>query len=199
MNFLDFIFDNIFIVAIIVIGLFNYLSSINKKKVQQEKKQSEQNTERPVETSTQRPSRPVETAPRRFESRLESMGQRVEEKLEEYASKLDVDTNPAQKTFEEQRQEQYERLKRNVKRDVSTQRKQLEKNQDHKANLESVPVTEDLPPIQSHHSSVKVGSIHLEDKLSARGLIDSVIMAEVLGPPRALNPYQNIAAKRKRK
>lgn len=41
-------------------------------------------------------------------------------------------------------------------------------------------------------------TIDLKDKLTHQGLIDSVIMAEVLGSPRALKPYQNISRARRR-
>jgi len=37
----------------------------------------------------------------------------------------------------------------------------------------------------------------LKGRLAKEGLIESVIMAEVLGPPRALNPYKNDRFRRK--
>lgn len=39
-------------------------------------------------------------------------------------------------------------------------------------------------------------SVTIEDSLTERGLINSVIMAEVLGAPRALKPYQSVARQR---
>lgn len=83
-------------------------------------------------------------------------------------------------TFEDQRQAQYDRL-----------RSQYQTSGD---NSHSVGIDKSkLQPIEEKVSKVNVS---LDKKLTPEGLIESVIMAEVLGPPRAHNPYQNLVVKR---
>ncbi|HLR03847.1 MAG TPA: hypothetical protein VK111_13970 [Virgibacillus sp.] len=52
------------------------------------------------------------------------------------------------------------------------------------------------PEIQSpyHHSEFKK---EIKSKLNQKGLIDSIVMAEILGPPRAKKPYRSIINNRK--
>jgi len=114
---------------------------------------------------------------------------RTQETIQKAEKFAEEKREPLQRTIEQQRQEQFDRL-----------RSQFQSA--------SQPDTED---IDEHHSSHLAKSmelqresvkptkvnVNLERKITPKGLIESVIMAEVLGPPRALNPYQNRLTKRK--
>jgi len=198
MNFLDFIFDNLFIVIIIVVGLFNFLSSMGKKK-QNENSSQKQTQHQNNKPSTPRPiERRMESASERMEERIENVGRKMEEKLEEYSQRLEPKSDTKQQTIAEQQKAQYERLKRNVKKVMSGHEHKRYNTEEHKANLKDAPPVEHAPSIQKRNKPKEINGLHLEDKLTPRGLIDSVIMAEVLGPPRAHDPYQSVASKRKR-
>src|SRR5699024_8190683 len=140
---------------------------------------------------------PVESAPQRFEERIENVGRKVEEKLEEYAHRFDTNAD-TQQSIEEQQKAQYERLKRNVKREMSGHEHTKRSDKDPKANHKDALPVDDLPKIQTHHAPNKIDGLQLEAKLSPKGLVDSVIMAEVLGPPRAHKPHHSVESRRKR-
>lgn len=52
------------------------------------------------------------------------------------------------------------------------------------------------PPIESNRKSRMKREI--KQDLSKHGLVNNVIMSEVLGPPRAFKPYRSVTAERKK-
>jgi cell division protein FtsN len=191
MGFFEFIRDNLFIVAIIVAGLINFLGRAGKK----EKNKKRQDQPKPVQqrsqTSThQRMERHRRSISERFEEHMETMTRNVEEKIEDVAHQVTDKANQAKKlTPTEQHQEQLERLRQGMQSRYG-QNEELE-NSHRVMHEQSVNTTN----TESKTKETPV-HLHLNEQLTTKGLMESVIMAEVLGPPRARNPYQNIAMKR---
>lgn len=204
MNFFDFIFDNLFIVAIVLIGLFNLFSGSGKKKAseQQQQQQQEQKPsrrevfremrEREHEHPSQRsaeakPLGRLEGAAERIEQKAEELGRRVEQKIDDVSRKQ----KPSE-TLAEQRQAQMERIQKEL------QQQHSHTHTSHSGQMErSIPAQ--TAPTSKSSSESKAGELQLNKKLTTSGLMDSVVMAEVLGPPRAMQPYRNIAATRQQR
>lgn len=94
-------------------------------------------------------------------------------------------------TFEEQRERQMEQLagRMNTSLDVE---EELENIPEYK-NVINSPIQKE-PALHSEEKIKMRRRIH--GKLTKDGLVDSIIMAEVLGRPRALAPYKNILSKK---
>lgn len=94
-------------------------------------------------------------------------------------------TNMSALSVEEQRDEQLERLK-----------KQLNTNEH---QVSPHPSKNKTKVVHSHESSYKYHEFKKDMKrnLTKQGLIDSIVMAEILGPPRARKPYRSIIDERK--
>src|SRR5690625_1155633 len=105
MNFIEFILDNIFFVAIAVIVIFNLFGGQSKKKTRDETTRK---------TSQNKPSSNTFGPEKKSLRRFENIGNKIEEKLEEYTKQFENETKTARKTIAEQRQDQYERLKENI-------------------------------------------------------------------------------------
>src|SRR5699024_10950928 len=92
-------------------------------------------------------------------------------------------------TVEEHRDEQMERLKQQLNTDEDQSLPHITDNK------QSV-----LKVVHSHDHSYKYGQFKKDMKknLTKQGLIDSIVMAEVLGPPRARKPYRSIIYERKK-
>ncbi len=170
-SFFDFIFGNIFIVIIIVGAIINFLS----KGKQEEKKQNSA------------PDRPQPTVPDLKESKPY---EKARETLHEARKKIERKAEIPTRSIEEHVQEQYDRL-----RNQYQSSREIETDSLHSTSL---PLRQEnqmeVQRTEEEHPSVQV---NLDKKLTSKGLIESVIMAEVLGSPRALNPYQNIITKRR--
>ena len=162
---INFILDNLFFVIIVLFGLINLFG----------RSQSEQSEER-----QKRERRPVPT------QRQNVPQQKVERRVEQQPLPVDrqetfENTTIETKSIEEQRQEQYERLRRQFQTDHS------------EADLQSVEnfrSTVQTPEVQQTTQKENVPLI-LEKRLTQKGLIESVIMAEVLGPPKARQKINN--------
>lgn len=87
-----------------------------------------------------------------------------------------------QLSAEELRRQQLERLTTEIQGNVE------EKQDAQESVKKQIQVTKDKK--QNKITNKKVRS-NLKERLTSKGLIDSVIMAEVLGPPRAVKRYQN--------
>lgn len=97
------------------------------------------------------------------------------------------ETNIDSLSIEEHRDEQMERL-----------REQLNTGEH---RLPDISKSDSSAPkvVHSHETSYKYNEFKKDMKrnLTKQGLIDSIVMAEVLGPPRARKPYRNIINERK--
>ena len=183
-SFFDLIFNNFFIVIIIIFAIVNLFSK-SKKASEEAQQDNSQDTGR---------------EPHKKRSIQDLIEEKVEEAKESYQQMQDTvapeskekpkprPKSEATISIEEQRQEQYEQLKRRLQ--PSHQQKGEEDVYNRLAQKQQVgakPQSTDLAV-----------SEHLGERLTREGLAESIVMAEVLGPPRALNPYQNVAMRRRR-
>lgn len=170
MQLIEFIFSNPLFI-IILLGLINFLTSKGKNK-EQEKKPRRVEQRKVERESTNKHVPPVREHIPKVE--IEKTVQHVEQ------------DEPL--TIEELRQKQLERLTSEIQ-GISEQK--LEK--DHQDRSDKVKA----PEVITQHSNSKGDMEHrLKDQLTKKGLVQSVIMAEVLGPPRAMKRYENIHLRR---
>lgn len=172
-SFFDFIVGNIFIIIIIVGAIINFLS----KGKQEEKKQS------------RTPERPQPAVP---DVRETKTYEKARETLHEVRKKIEREAEISTRSIEEQVQEQYDRLRSQYQTSQDLESDSLQPKY-RQSGLEK-----QVEAQRTEEGNVRV-NVNVDKKLTHKGLIESVIMAEVLGPPRALNPYQNIIMKRKQR
>lgn len=190
-SFFDFITQNLFLVVLIITGLIGYF---NKQK-------SAQNREREERTDS------IEQEQPKKQSKLDETLKRVRDMVETLETSLE-EPNPKKRTtyqtertkienlqedsreqserqipsFMEERQLQYENLKN-----------QYESTLYSDYDFNSPSLLEEKKQSAGNEIDIQV---NLDKKLTAKGLIESVIMAEVLGPPRARKPYERFGHKR---
>ena len=172
-SFFEFIFANFFLVIIIVAAIINFLNRGRR----------EENKQEPA---------PKQQRRRPTISDMRETYEQAKETIVETRQELEKKAQPIDQSVVDQRKEQYERLRSRYQPTLHTESKEQKKTmqlgmQSHSLHVEGEEV--EYPEIK----------VNLDKKLTSRGLIESVIMAEVLGPPRALSPYQNIVSKRKRR
>lgn len=178
-SFFQFIGSNFFIVVIVLLGIYNFLRSFQKK----ETKSEEQRQPKTV------PSRGGSVRPQQSRGQgLGRMAEQMERSLKDVTKHFTDNSEMAAKSLQQQQQAQYDQLKKNIAAEYGSQ--------SDKAETRSFPVSSN--PYRTENKGIGK-DLHLQDRLTSSGLIESVIMAEVLGAPRALNPYQNIAKRRSRR
>lgn len=169
LELLDFIFENLFILVLIISGLLSFLKT--------GKKQGDRTSPsgRPARKSYQ-PPRPVAAPVFPTESR----------KKEETVQTVSI---------EEMRQEQLEKLagqlSTNIELEDIEDRSQLAASDDlHKGLKPTLDRKQDLTEKQKTLKKQMSGNI------TSKGLVNGIIMSEVLGPPRARKPYRSIIEER---
>lgn len=166
MQLIEFIFSNPLFI-IIILGLINFL-------IRQGKSDDQKNSPKKVER------KPVnERVP---EMKHE---QHVDKKLSDIKREQTVEHAEVEEplTVEELRQEQLERFSTELQGTVN--RKAENKNYE---QTERVKRPQHVESKSDEKHKVKKG---LKGRLTRKGLIESVVMAEVLGPPRAMKRYQS--------
>jgi|SRR5690625_196047 len=176
--FVEFVFGNPILVFVIIAALFNILNKGKKSNEEQQKPRPVQPTQMPRQSNQER-----ETIRTRLEKTIQEQAKQLKTTIEQSVAKTE---QSVEKTIEEQRQAQYDRLRSQYS--TSTTEKEIGENVSF--------IDEKI--INDHHELEKV-SVNLEKKLTTKGLMESVMMAEILGPPRAHNPYQNIVVKRQQR
>jgi len=203
MNFLDFIFDNLFIIAIVVFGIINLFSrSTKSNQSEQRKQQSRPSNYGPSKQGTSHTNAGLpkqETSRTNYEPNkqdssptsdrqgpiLGRMVERVENAFEEITNQYEQ-TKPSENLAEQQRK-QYEQLKKEVQHEYAT-------NTDEKVDK----VVKDKSKLRTtNHSSREVANIDVKSLTNRKGLVQGMIMSEVLGPPRGLKPYRSIISERR--
>lgn len=193
---IELILDNIIFLFVIIAGLvsfFNRMMSAGKDNQEQQ-------------SSGERSRRQGEGAGRQTVREVMRRMQEVAESLEQ-----DTDTGSPQRrtsdqqgrtnttpiptttsdsptySFEQQRDEQYRRLQKQYESVASTD--EIETAIDPDSPIYThVARTESEANVKTRQTKT---SVDLKSRLNADGLIESVIMAEVLGPPRARKRYSN--------
>lgn len=177
---IDIIFDNPFFLIIIIGGLFSLFKGKGQeeekqKQQQQEKQRQQQQRQRQQTAQTSERPKPV-VAKRTHEHRPRSN--------EEVSA-------PYQLSVEEQRAEQMKQFAGNLNIDEHSGLKDRPRVADEKRS-------EEIQGLTSKYSHKKFKK-EFKKSLTSKGLINSIVMAEALGQPRAKSPYQSVITKRKNK
>lgn len=195
---IELIFDNLIFLFVIIAGLLSFFNRLMSGTKQRDKEQA--GTERSRRQDGEGTGRQtVREVMRRMQEMAESLDpetaapERRTPKAEarrETATQTSTESTAAAPTysFEQQRDEQFKRLQ-----------KQYESVTSDNLNTE---IDMDSPIYSQAHAATSEGStsriahrpktsVNLKSRLNADGLIESVIMAEVLGPPRARKRYSN--------
>src|SRR5690625_1142344 len=103
MGFLDFIFDNLFIVVIILLGIINFFNSIRKKEAERNRKSVDRKQHTPQQSQSRQS---MENKERRGQP-LGRMAERVERRIEDFTNQFDA-AESTKEMIEEKQQAQYE-------------------------------------------------------------------------------------------
>lgn len=172
-SFFELIAGNFFFVIIIVVAIINLFSKAKKA------------TETTQNEDTKDPRQQKPTLQERIEEKVEQ----ARESYQQVKDTIETETKERTKSVDEQRKEQYDQLRRRIQSD------QHNSVGEHRVDVKTPKKQDESQPETEAISFEK----HLEKNLTKQGLAESIVMAEVLGPPRALNPYQNVAVRRRSK
>ncbi|MEI3596645.1 MULTISPECIES: hypothetical protein [unclassified Oceanobacillus] len=180
----EFIFENMFLVILIISGIIGMLSS-NKE---QQKKQQQQRPNRPQQPQTGRQGQPRQApASTRKETVRERPKEVVTTKIEPEPKEATV-TLATPKGMEEEQQAQIDRLQERYRgaADVNTT----------DGNIDDFISRQQMEVLKSLSEEQEVLKKDIRRSLKNKGLINGIIMAEVLGRPRSLKPYQSVTSER---
>jgi len=166
-----------FVTLIIIIIVINLFSRLLEGSQQQQEKRNEQLSERLEHLRRNETSQTVE----------KNKGYSIFDEFDNLFEKQEPSYQEI--SLEEQRQKQLENL---------ASRMDASLNPEEEADYENV--SSDRPKTTQTYKPSYKSSVdkkqkmqkRIRNKLNKDGLVDSVIMAEVLGKPRSLKPYQNI-------
>lgn len=185
---IDLIFSNPFLLILIIGGLY----SLFKRKTEQQESEKDSSPQRPVETHMgPQPGR-------RQQSRTQPEPQRGQytrtQSHPERSQQPRTQPQPAKETIETQT------LAEHKQQQLNDLKKRLNANNDTKRNHEVV-VSDRIRKQQINNLVSKYDdepfNRRFKENVTRTGLINSVIMSEVLGPPRAMKPYEGMRFKRK--
>lgn len=181
----EFLSENLFLVMIAVSAIIGFLSGDKKE---QEQKQKRVPRPKPVQTR----SIPKHSETTREKTITRSNRQEVlTTKLEPTERTV---TSSHAESYESKQQAQLERLQKKLGTEISSDVKYsnfiAEQDLTFSKSLENV-----------NHFSEEQEELkkNIRGSLRKRGLINGIIMAEVLGKPRALKPYQSVIVERYKK
>lgn len=207
-NIIDFLLSNP-IFLMILIGVILSFGKDDKKKKQRQKQQRERQGRR-SQGETAAPKSLGETIRETISSIEDEFKKMADPDSEPGKSKEQYERSKSEQTvnqevksqplgrfaveeetvdrIEEQRQKQYEKLAGNI-----AQAAQFEADEEVKPQLLNKQT-------ETQSAKLKQGSFkkNFKKQLTKEGLVNSIVMAEILGPPRAKRPYENVLTKRRR-
>ncbi|MBR3121372.1 hypothetical protein [Oceanobacillus profundus] len=164
------IFDNLFIIIIIISGIIGFFNNSNEKQKQQEKEKKK--------APPQRPGRTVSEGTRTPERKPQPVAeQRV------YREERSRDTVSTASIAEQQKQ-QMEKLASKYSTISNS------KIEDLKSQADSGSIL--LEPEKETSKKQERLKKQVVGNLGAKGLVNGIIMSEILGPPRAKKSYKNV-------
>lgn len=177
----ELIMGNMFVVIIIIGVLIKMFSS---SKAKQNERNNEQQNERQNEN-------PNENKPpsvfQQVKSEIEKQKQAQTSENQRRQQQTTTQPEPAvSQAVVDQREAQLNRLKKN-NQTSSSNADNPHSGMQNRPKVTSQEITDD-----------SIGEIKLSKRLTQKGLIESVVMAEVLGSPRALKPYRSVSSNRYR-
>ncbi|RDW19232.1 hypothetical protein CWR48_09315 [Oceanobacillus arenosus] len=176
-GFFQLIFDNIFVVIIIIsaiMGLFG------KKPEDAEKRKHQNNRPKPAPNPVSRGQQNARPEPSRTTGSKQTRGN-VPKPTKPMVSTISI---------EEQQKAQMERLKGTINSGENNAIDDLS----HHAFVED-PITTSINELSKVQANYKK---QIRTNLTRKGLVNGIIMSEVLGSPRARKPYQSIVEQRKK-
>ncbi|MBM7597926.1 hypothetical protein JOC34_000283 [Virgibacillus halotolerans] len=176
---MDWIFDNFFIVIVIIAGIYGFLKDKTEKQKQQQRKS--QNNQRPTATPSGTPR------PKQHHQQEHKQRQQPQENVR--TTRSEQQQTVAMKTIEEQQKEQMKQFANKYK--INAKQAGQEKAS-HKAFIGGRARD---PKQDQSHTAVRFKK-QMKNNLGRKGLINSIVMAEVMGPPRAKKPYKSIIHER---
>jgi hypothetical protein len=171
---LELIFGNFFIVLLIIVGILGFLRDSSAKQKEEERKRRS------------RPTKPVPQASRNPQSSRDDSRTTVRDTLEKARETI------SSVSVEEQQKDQMEKL---ADRFNTRANEKLDEVQEGVTTAARNVLQEaDKVDLSKEQEQIKKG---VTQSLRGKGLINGIIMSEVLGPPRARKPYQSVIAERR--
>lgn len=186
-SFIEFIFNNPFLLFIIIAGIVSFFNRLTSSG-EQAKQSRDPDADETGRTST------VRDVMRKMQEMADSLDPEVEEKKSQRRTekkgpqplgKLDstAEKTPAY-SFEEERAAQYRQLKEQYT--SATKSEEVEPAFDFAS-----PIYQETGDASTKRKDQSDVTINLNKSLKDGGLVESVVMAEILGPPRAKKRYSN--------
>lgn len=182
---IEFIFANLFLVIIIVTGLLSFFKNMlaNQNKQGSPNQESERGSPlreamKRVEEMVESIDVPEQTTPKRTERKVETTTHQsipIEETVSSFEEQI-----------ERQYEEQYSRLQEQYQ-SISEITEEV-----NYYNEKASSLIEDHDPKNKKIYNEPDININLKSRLNRGGLIESIVMAEVLGPPRARRGHHRI-------
>lgn len=176
---IDLIFENPFFLIIILGALFSLFGGKKKEEQQEQRQTQQQRTQQPSQRQRQpQPHQQIKTRPTTAQS-------------EKQVNRSERGKAPSQLSIEEQRAKQMARFASdNVTSHHSddAERKMVAADNRRKTEIQNLASSYNQKRFKKD----------FKKSLTSEGLINSVIMSEVLGSPRARNPYQSVTSKRRK-
>lgn len=202
---IDFLLNNIVFVVIIVFGLFRLLASSNKAS-QQRQSDSANETAKPLTTTTQQKKEYKQPNTSEIFGDLKDLFKEISDGVEEKSvsehSRKQVSHHKDRRHTKENRRREEARAKSSMSA-AAAHEKQLEKLRKQYTTSYDESKYEDIAVEGVKRSKVAEGkySSGIEDTdvkrlLNQRNLQESIVMAEILGAPRAYRPHQSSYRKR---
>lgn len=159
---IQFIFNNIFIVVIVIGAILTRLGKQDNKETKQP-----QRPNRPIQKTGPRPTQRTPQRPIQRPAAAQQSKMKKEKPVSDSHTGLDSE----KKRIQEQR----ERLEH--ANSISTSKKSEERSGIHPVTIKEV-------------RNKKETTISVKEQLNPKGLVEGIIMAEVIGAPRSMKPHQ---------
>lgn len=183
---MDWIFENLFLIIIIISGIVAFLGDSKKKQEEQKKEQSRPpNKQVPSRQRQQRSPQEMRT---RQQTQRQTQRKREQPRAERQVYREGARPDISAGGIEEQQRKQMERMTNRYQ--TSSQ----EDVEDAKQNFKDLIVDRKDEADSPGKNEMKK---RVSGNLDGKGLVNGIIMAEVLGPPRAKQPYRSIVQRRK--
>ncbi|MFD1412809.1 hypothetical protein [Oceanobacillus jeddahense] len=179
---MDWIFENLFLIIIIISGIVAFLGDSKKKQEEQKKKQSTP----PKNQTSSRPNQ--QRSPQEMRTGQQTQRKREQPRAERQVYREGERPDISAGGIEEQQRKQMERMTNRY------QTASQEDVEDAKQNFKDLIVDRKDEGDNPGKNEMKK---RVSGNLDGKGLVNGVIMAEVLGPPRAKQPYRSIVQRRK--
>ncbi|GGC92083.1 hypothetical protein GCM10007216_23530 [Thalassobacillus devorans] len=169
-NFINFLLNNIFLVAIFIGGIISWLNRMNTE-------QEEERPKRPPPQQKQTPARPVQPGMERMD-RTERSQQKM------------PGENRVEKYYEEKKRQIKDISERNIgdRQDTGSFTYETPNRKIHDAIPGQMERTK---PMQDGEKAAT--SLSIKSNLNRKKIAESVMMAEILGPPRAHKPHRTFS------